>query len=366
MDEQPVNGRMNVRTNAGLDPGTVATMNPWQKEATGPLSLAEVMEEVNRQGESGKAERLRPMPTGFSPLDDILNGGFRPGELIMIAGAAGVGKTIWSLQVARNIVCADPENRAVYVCYEHDRPHLFSRLLCMETAERGYRDDALTLRKIADLSLGGQNGNGLLGRLRRVPRYSDVLDAMSSYADRLVLAKASGAHTTLEHIEWWVRDELAAGARRLVLVVDYLQKIPVNRSTLEPETEVTTYLTQGLKELAMSRGITIIAIAASDRSGLKSKRMRLSDLRGSSALQYEADIGLVLNNKHAILSREHMIYNTTAAEATRGWVVMSVEKNRAGRNAVDMEYQLDPAHFRMVTTGDFVRERLVDEKVTLE
>jgi replicative DNA helicase len=362
MDEQPGVGRMN----AGVDGGTAATMNPWQKEATGPLSLAEVMEEVNRQAESGKTERLRPMPTGFSPLDEILNGGFRPGELIMIAGAFGVGKTIWSLQVARNTVCADPENRAIYVCYEHDRPHLFSRLLCLETAERGYRDDALTLRKIADLSLDAQNGIGLLGRLNRVPRYADVLKAMNGYADRLVLAKASGAHSTLEHLEWWVRDEIAAGAKRLLLVVDYLQKIPVNRATLEPETEVTTYLTQGLKELAMSLGITVVAIAASDRTGLKSKRMRLSDLRGSSALQYEADIGLVLNNKYAILSREHLIYNAAAAEAARGWVIMSVEKNRAGRNAVDMEYKLDPAHFRMVPKGDFVRERLVDEKVTLE
>ena len=53
----------------------------------------------------------------------------------------------------------------------------------------------------------------------------------------------------------------------------------------------------------------MIAIAASDRTGLKAKRMRLSDLRGSSALQYEADIGLILNNKFAIVSREHMVYN---------------------------------------------------------
>lgn len=338
----------------------------WQQEATGPLSLTEVMDEVNRQAAAGKTERLRPMATGFSPLDDVLNGGFRPGELIVVGGAFGVGKTIWSLQVARNTVCAAPDNRALYVCYEHDRPHLFSRLLCLESAERGYRDDALTLRKIADLSLDSHNGTGLLGRLNRVPRYATILNEMKTYSDRLVLAKASGAHTTLENLEWWVRDELSAGANRLLLVVDYLQKIPVNRSTLEPEIEVTTYLTQSLKELAMSRGITVLAIAASDRTGLKSKRMRLSDLRGSSALQYEADIGLVLNNKYAILSREHMIYNAAAAEATRGWVVMSVEKNRAGRNAVDMEYQLDPAHFRMIAKGDFVRERLIDEKITLE
>jgi hypothetical protein len=50
----------------------------------------------------------------------------------------------------------------------------------------------------------------------------------------------------------------------------------------------------------------------------------------------------------------------------RNWVIMTVEKNRAGRNTVDMEYTLDAAHFRIVPHGGFVRERLVDEKVTLE
>jgi replicative DNA helicase len=65
------------------------------------------------------------------------------------------------------------------------------------------------------------------------------------------------------------------------------------------------------------------------------------------------------------VSREHLVYNPTQAESMRNWVVMSVEKNRAGRNAVDMEYALDAAHFRIVSTGSFVRERLVDEKVTL-
>ncbi len=58
--------------------------------------------------------------------------------------------------------------------------------------------------------------------------------------------------------------------------------------------------------------------------------MRLSDLRGSSALQYETDIGLVLNSKYDIVSREHLIYNLSDAETMRGWVVLSVEKNRAG------------------------------------
>ncbi|MCU0507082.1 MAG: AAA family ATPase [Anaerolineae bacterium] len=341
------------------------SLTALQLEATGPASLAEVMQEVEDLAQNGKAERLSPIPTGFSPLDEILNGGIRPGELLMLGGAFGVGKTIWALQVARNAVVADPSVRALYICYEHDRPHLFSRLLCLESAERGYREDALTLRRLADISLSGKGG-GLVKWLRSVPRYATVMQAIDSYADRLILAKASGDHTGLEEVRSWVKDEVAAGATRLLVVVDYLQKIPVRLGALEPETEVTTYLTQGLKELAMALGVQVIAIAASDRPGLKSKRMRLSDLRGSSALQYEADVGLILNNKYNILSREHMVYNVSQAEAMRGWVVFSVEKNRAGRNAVDMEFQLDAAHFRILTKGEFVRERLVDEKVVLE
>jgi replicative DNA helicase len=115
----------------------------------------------------------------------------------------------------------------------------------------------------------------------------------------------------------------------------------------------------------MVTDIRVIAIAASDRIGLKSKRMRLADLRGSSALQYEADIGLILNNKYNIVSREHMVYNLSQADSMRNWVVVSVEKNRAGRNAVDLEFALDAAHFRFHSDGDYVRDRLIDEKVTL-
>jgi hypothetical protein len=254
---------------------------------------------------------------------------------------------------------------ALYICYEHDRSHLMSRLICLESAEADYGDQALTLRKLAQLAFDSADGVGLMSRLRRIGRYAPLTQKMDAYADRLVLVKASGDHSTLGHVRRWVEEVAESGPQRLLVVVDYLQKIPVDWSTLQAETEVTTHLTQGLKEMAMSMGVRIIAIAASDREGLKAKRMRLSDLRGSSAVQYEADVGLILNNKWAIISREHLVYNPTQAETMRNFVVMSVEKNRAGRNAVDMEYPLDAAHFRIVPTGSFVRERLVDEKVVM-
>ena len=344
---------------------TAPITQPWQLEATGPATLAQVMEQEEQRVARGEVTRLRPLPTGFDPLDEVLNGGLRPGELLVIGGPIGVGKTIWGLQVARNAVHGDEGAVAVYICYEHDREHLLQRLLCLESAQAGGRAEPLTLAALAKLTFQAADGAGLISRLKRIAGYAPAVDAVQGYAERLVLVKASGDLSTLDEIRHWVEETAASGPERLLVVVDYLQKIPVNWGELRPEAERTTFLTHGLKEMAMALGVRVIAIAASDRAGLQSKRMRLSDLRGSSAVQYEADVGLILNNKWSIVSREHLVYNPAQAEAMRNYVVLSVEKNRAGRNTVDMEHLLDAAHFRIVPRGDLVRDRLVDEKVVL-
>src|SRR5262245_36523572 len=105
-----------------------------QVELTGVATLSSVMAQVEEEVALGATARFRPLATGFHPLDEVLNGGLRPGELLVIGGAYGVGKTIFGLQVARNVVQRS-EAAAMYVCYEHDRAHLMSRLICLESAE---------------------------------------------------------------------------------------------------------------------------------------------------------------------------------------------------------------------------------------
>jgi replicative DNA helicase len=331
----------------------------WLRENLGPASVSDVMHEVEEQAARGAMNQFRPMATGFEPLDTILNGGLRPGELAVVGGPHGVGKTIFGLQMARNVVYEQPKNRALYVCYEHDRAHLLSRLLCMESAEQGMGEGMLTLRKLSKLVESPYGSQGMISALRSNRRYRDLMATIDGYADRLVLARASGAYTTMQEIQRWIDEVLTDDVEQLLVVVDYLQKVPVSGDLFQNEDELTTHLTHGFKEMALARNVPILAIVASDRRGLQSKRMRISDMRGSSAVQYEADVGLVLNNKYHIVSREHLIYSLADAESMRNWVVMTVEKNRAGRHAV-------APHFRILSTGDFVRERLIDGKAVLE
>ncbi|MHB0858205.1 MAG: DnaB-like helicase C-terminal domain-containing protein [Anaerolineae bacterium] len=332
----------------------------------GPATLASVMAGEEERVARGLTAHLRPVATGFDPLDDVLGGGLRPGELLILGGPFGVGKTIWGLQLARNAVVHGSNDGAMYVCYEHDRAHLMMRLLCLESASLGHGEEALTLRRLTAFANDARAGEGLMARLRRERLYAPVVEAVERYAERLVLVRASGDYTTLDQIREWAQEQVYAGRDHLLVVVDYLQKIPPLRAALGAEGDVTTHLAQGLKEMAMALGIQVAAISASDREGLKASRMKLSDMRGSSAIQYESDIGLMLNNKYAIVSREHLVYNPVQAEAMRNWVVLTVEKNRAGRAHLDMEFKLDAAHFRVEPVGDMVRERLIDNKVVAQ
>ncbi len=332
-------------------------------------SLAEAMERIEVETAAPDRGLHLPLALGFSPLDDLLNGGLRPGELMIVGGAAGVGKTIFGLQLARNVALRQAtsgrQGGAMYVCFEHDQAHLTMRLLCLESAELGQSEESLTMARLAKLAAAAGGSNGLISLLRREPKYAAVVESMQRYAGRLFLVKASGRHSTLDRIAD-AAVTLARTSPASLLVVDYLQKIPVDSAALEPETEATTVLAQGLKDLALETGLRVMAIAALDHEGLRQKRMRLSDLRGSSALQYEADVGLIFNNKYDIVSREHLVYNERQAPDLQRWLVMSVEKNRSGRARVDMEYALDAAHFRLISKGSYVRERLIDDRLTLE
>jgi replicative DNA helicase len=339
---------------------------PTQVSSKGAVhSLSETLVSVETSTSGEARAHLRPLPLGFSPLDEVLTGGLRPGDLMVLGGSAGVGKTILALQAARNIVVHEPDASAVYLCYEHDEAHLSSRLMCLESAGLGHGENALTMAMLGKLTTGTQEANGLMSVLRSHPLYGAVVNQLDRYADRLFLTKASGRYTTLNRIAE-LAGWLAQINPRSLLVIDYIQKIPVESSALEAETDATTFLAQGVKDIALDTGLRILAIAAMDRAALRSKRARFSDMRGSSALQYEADIGLILNNKFDIVSREHLVYNDRQAQAMQRWLVVTVEKNRSGVTRVDMEHPIDGAHFRIGCKGGFVHERLIDERVTLE
>jgi replicative DNA helicase len=333
------------------------------KHPSQPRSVTEVLAQVDDMVKHGAAQELIPFPTNFTPLDQVLAGGLRPGELMLVGGTPGVGKTVVTLQWARNLALQGVQ--VVYVCYEHEESALLGRLLALELGELPHSEDDMEMEKlrlgIQEVAAG--SGRSLLDVLESEDLMRLAYQHIDSYGDLLWLVKASGAHTGLEEIEDMVTEKMTQGP--VVLIVDYLQKVSV-RPEPPDEGEKVTRIAEALKDLALRYKIPVVAIVAADKEGLKSRRLRLHHLRGSSALMYEADIALLLNDKFNCVSKVHLAYDPVRAETFHNYTVFTIEKNRGGPNLIDIEFKKDFLYYRYDPLGGIVAERLIDERVYTE
>ncbi|HEU0131915.1 MAG TPA: DnaB-like helicase C-terminal domain-containing protein [Mycobacteriales bacterium] len=320
------------------------------------VTLRAVLDRTDAAVRAGEAAGPALYPTGFTPLDTYLGGGLRAGELTLLGRPQGLGKTTFALQVARNAAVSGSD--VVYFSFEHDEVTLFARLVALEA---GLRHAPVTLRDVrAALDATDASAAGLGGRLG--PGGAEAVAAVAEYADRFLVHRSDGRLTTPEAIA-----QVAGaytGDHRALVVVDYLQKVAVPGPT---EDERSTLAVEALKDLALELDVPVLAIVAADKAGLaKAGRLRIFDLRGSSALAYEADVVLMVNDKYDVVARHHLVYDVANADRFRGWVVLTVEKNRSGLDRVDLEFRKAFEEGRFDTDGNAVAEQLVDERVYVE
>lgn len=127
----------------------------------------------------------------------------------------------------------------------------------------------------------------------------------------------------------------------VVVFVEYLQKICLDRNREDVTDEgKATIVTEGLKDLAMSCEVPIVAFAAADKDGLKSDRVRLVALMGGTALQYECDVAILMNPGQPL-----------EGETGGRSVLFSMEKNRGGPPDIELEFDLWSKYFRFETSG---------------
>jgi replicative DNA helicase len=300
---------------------------------TSVSSLGEILRDADAALEHGQSAAASVQPSGFPMLDAYLDGGLRGGELTLIGGAQGLGKTTLALQMLTHSALSG--TGGVVISFEHDAPSLLARLIASVAPEAHDLDALSTNRVRAALELADDSAGGLADRLAEIPGGAEALSAFGEVAERLLVHQATGSTTDLPTIAAVVRDAMVRLGGTPLVVVDYLQKVPVPGSRA-PEDEQVTDVVEGLKDLAVETGCPVVAIVAAEKEALAAgTRLRLHHLRGSSALAYEADVVLLLHDKYDIVARHHLVFNTSGAERFRSWAVLSIEKNRSGLQGVD-------------------------------
>lgn len=298
--------------------------------------------------------RAPALPTGFSPLDALLDGGLHPHDLTVIAGKPSVGKTVATLQWARNV--ARSGGHVAYVSYEHSELSLLARLLNLELSETSAYVDAPALDALrAHVRRWSSGGVGFEELLDIHPAMEAAAEDLIAYASRMFLIQGSSVATDLHELSAIARHVVGPGG---LLVVDYLQKVPVDgHASLDRAPEVAA----ALKEIAMTDHVAMLAIAAVGADGLGQRRIRPQHLATSAALVHEADCAIVMNDKASALSRVHTAFDNRQVDEARRWTLFTIEKRRDGPADIDLEFAKQFESFRFDPAGGFVAEHLLDD-----
>lgn len=214
---------------------------------------------------------MRGLPTGFGDLDRLLNG-LQAGQLIIVAGRPGLGKSTVAMDFARHAAVRH-NAAAAFFSLEMSKIEIVTRILSAEA------------RVPLNVLRSGQLSDDDWSRLAR--RMGEI----------------SGAPLFVDDTPNMTLMEIRAKARRMrqrddlkLVVVDYLQLMSSPKRTESRQQEVAD-LSRGLKLLAKEIECPVIAVSQLNRGPEQrtDKRPQLSDLRESGSIEQDADIVILLH-----------------------------------------------------------------------
>ena len=230
-----------------------------------------------------ESKRAAFIPTGYSPLDNILDGGLYAG-LYIIGAISSLGKTTFCLNVADNIAQAGHD--VLIFSLEMARNELIaksiSRLtLIKDLAENGSTAHAKTTRGIltgtryADYS---QTERELIQR---------SIASYGEYAKNIYITEGVG-NVGIEEIREKVRKHIKLTGKPPVVVIDYLQIIaPADlRATDKQNTDKAVL---ELKRLSRDYSIPIIGISSFNRDNYTAP-VNMASFKESGAIEYSSDV----------------------------------------------------------------------------
>ena len=260
--------------------------------------------------EEGEEESLSF--TGFKDLDALLQG-FRPGQLIVLAGRPSMGKSTLASDFAR---FSSAQGRQVaYFSLEMSADEVAKRMLSARSAIR--------LEKLERGFIEGQED------LERLEEGIRALEALPIWLD-------DSPDLSLTEVRTKCRRLKARGGLGLV-VLDYLQLLSSPKEKENRQQEISSF-SRSLKILSKELSCPVVALSQLNRSPemREGRRPQLSDLRESGSIEQDADVVLLVNRPEA--------YNP---DDRPGEAEIIVAKHRNGKTgSVWLEFEGDFSRFR--------------------
>lgn len=208
--------------------------------------------------------------TPWPGLNNILGGGFRPGQMVVVGARPAVGKTAMAMNIAQH--CAGHEHGTALYSLEMSKSELLTRFICGNAG--------IDSRRVRQGSIGRQEREQL-------SQWVNWIGALPLWID-------DRPGTTVASMSAAIR-RLRARRKLSLLVVDYLQLMRAPGRTENRNQEISQ-ISRSLKLMAKEFDMPLIVLAQLNRSTEKeSREPQLSDLRDSGSIEQDADTVMLLH-----------------------------------------------------------------------
>ncbi len=264
-------------------------------------------------------ERKTGLSTGFKNLDKLANGGFLPGQMIVLAARPGCGKTSFAMNIVSNVARANPEKVIAVFNLEMAKDELIKRLL---STNSGVDSKLIS----SGYNLSNEQMNKLYAAQKAISNTKIFLDDSSNIS--------------MNDIQLKVRRLQSKQNRLDLVVIDHMQLIADTASRSRSRYEMMTEISRRVKILAKEVGVPVIVLSQMSRDfekddnrqalvqgqPAKPRDPKMSDLRESGAIEQDADMILFLTPGDFAVGENEAALNVVVA------------KNRSGEADLKLNY----------------------------
>jgi replicative DNA helicase len=240
------------------------------REQASASSLAELLDEVVKSIED--ADGTSGVPSGFTELDEMLNG-FQKGEMLILAARPSMGKTAFALNIAEQMAVAG--HPVAVFSLEMGKQQLVQRMLCA----RG-RIDSQRMRRSMLREDDFKRLMAACADLQEAPLYIDDTPGLSLLQLRSKARRLKDRH------------DIKA------IVIDYLQLMSAGGRVESRQIEVSE-ISRGVKAMARELEVPVLCLSQLNRAAEQREghRPRMSDLRESGSIEQDADVVMMLHRE---------------------------------------------------------------------
>lgn len=270
------------------------------------ISIAECVEkaiEITEEAYNSNGV-ITGMKSGYKNLDVILNGFEKP-SYVVIGARPGVGKTAFSLELAKRL---SANNKILYFSLEMPFEQLGQRLLTNITS--------VPLKNIKNGRITGDTFNRLLyGPNKLSNNKCYVVEKENLKIEDLVSICTS-----------YQRKNGLDG-----IIIDYFTLLKSYKSFRDNRL-LYNYISEELRMLSKKLKINVILLAQCNRKADEKKELQLNDLKETANLEQDANVVIFLEQRDdERIKRDH--------EPREDYIRATIRKNRAGENNMEILFR---------------------------